>query len=498
MTANDIIKIAQSEIGTKESPSNSNNVKYNTWYYGKAVSGSAYPWCAVFVSWLFKSTSLIKKTASCMNMAQWFKDNNRFYTIPQIGDVVFYKFGTNNRWTNHTGIVEKVNSDGSITTIEGNTSTTSDDNGGCVMERTRNSCIIGYGRPNYEQGTATVVDSATKVIDVSHHNTVTNWDKLAQERPNIIIRIGYRGSSNGKITLDNKFVENITQAENRNMNVGIYFYDQSINEAEAQEQAVWVVSSLKNYKITYPIYIDSEYANKKHNGRADGISKEQRTKNIITFCNIINNNGYKAGVYASQSWFNSMVDFNSIKDYEIWCAKYSTEKPSISKYEAWQYGSENYTWASAAIDTSYFYKTYNDTNTVVVNTNTTTADIPYVTYGKITAHSLNIRNKPTTASNIIGHYSNNDYVQILTKNGTWFKTDKGYISSKYVTQANGVIVNCKALNMRKTNISTDKGNIICSLPVNTILNIVQAINGWYLVAYGNVQAYCSSKYVKLL
>ena len=87
-------------------------------------------------------------------------------------------------------------------------------------------------------------------------------------------------------------------------------------------------------------------------------------------------------------------DFNSIKDYEIWCAKYSTEKPSISKYEAWQYGSENYTWASTAIDTSYFYKTYNDTNTVVVNTNTTTADIPYVTYGKITAHSLNIWSIP--------------------------------------------------------------------------------------------------------
>ena len=62
MIASDIIKIAQSEIGTKESPSNSNNVKYNTWYYGKAVSGSAYPWCAVFVSWLFRGTSLVKKT----------------------------------------------------------------------------------------------------------------------------------------------------------------------------------------------------------------------------------------------------------------------------------------------------------------------------------------------------------------------------------------------------------------------------------------------------
>lgn len=52
-TASELIEIAASQIGTKESPANSNNVKYNTWYYGKAVSGSAYPWCAVFVCWCF-------------------------------------------------------------------------------------------------------------------------------------------------------------------------------------------------------------------------------------------------------------------------------------------------------------------------------------------------------------------------------------------------------------------------------------------------------------
>ena len=40
---NEIIDLAQSQVGTKESPSNSNNVKYNTWYYGKAVNGSSYP-----------------------------------------------------------------------------------------------------------------------------------------------------------------------------------------------------------------------------------------------------------------------------------------------------------------------------------------------------------------------------------------------------------------------------------------------------------------------
>jgi len=52
-TAARLIQIAAGQVGVKESPANSNNVKYNTWFYGKAVSGSAYPWCAVFVCWCF-------------------------------------------------------------------------------------------------------------------------------------------------------------------------------------------------------------------------------------------------------------------------------------------------------------------------------------------------------------------------------------------------------------------------------------------------------------
>ena len=52
-TAAKLLRIAAAEVGVTEYPSGSNKVKYNTWFYGKAVSGSAYPWCAVFVCWCF-------------------------------------------------------------------------------------------------------------------------------------------------------------------------------------------------------------------------------------------------------------------------------------------------------------------------------------------------------------------------------------------------------------------------------------------------------------
>ena len=52
-TAERVLEIARGELGTKEYPANSNKVKYNTWFYGREISGSAYPWCMVFVQWVF-------------------------------------------------------------------------------------------------------------------------------------------------------------------------------------------------------------------------------------------------------------------------------------------------------------------------------------------------------------------------------------------------------------------------------------------------------------
>lgn len=53
VTAKMAIETAKAEIGVKEKPAGSNKVKYNTWFYGREVRGSKYPWCMVFVCWLY-------------------------------------------------------------------------------------------------------------------------------------------------------------------------------------------------------------------------------------------------------------------------------------------------------------------------------------------------------------------------------------------------------------------------------------------------------------
>ena len=188
MKVEDAIRNARNELGVTEYPANSNNVKYNTWYYGRLVQGAAYPWCAVFISFLFKdSPQLCKKTASCQEMLAWFESAGRVVTHPQPGDLVFFKFSTNNRRTNHVGLVTSVN-ETSFLTIEGNTSVKSDDNGGAVMERRRTmKNVVAFARPAYSDGAnyhptlrqgakGETVELLQEMLNVKGHQVVVDGD----------------------------------------------------------------------------------------------------------------------------------------------------------------------------------------------------------------------------------------------------------------------------------------------------------------------------------
>ena len=152
-TKSKLLSIVRNQIGVKESPAGSNKVKYNTWYYGKVVSGSAYPWCMAFVCWCLNEAGMmnqITKTASCGVQATYAQKTGRWHWGSKgiaSGDIVIYSFSSAH---DHTGIVVSVASS-TIEAVEGNTSITSNDNGGNVMQRTRNrSKIYGYIRLTFD------------------------------------------------------------------------------------------------------------------------------------------------------------------------------------------------------------------------------------------------------------------------------------------------------------------------------------------------------------
>lgn len=149
-TAHQVLAIARDEIGTTESPPDSNRVKYARWY---PMNGS--PWCAMFVSWVLDQAGITAyKHAYTPTGAERFRQQDRWFRAhPEPGDLVYYDFPPHER-IEHVGFVVRDNRDGTITTIEGNTSSGdegSQNNGGGVFRRRRaTSLVVGYGRPPYE------------------------------------------------------------------------------------------------------------------------------------------------------------------------------------------------------------------------------------------------------------------------------------------------------------------------------------------------------------
>ena len=155
MTAEKILDITRAELGTKENPARSNKVKYNTWYYGREVSGSSYPWCMVVVQWVFNEAGardlLPIRTASCGTLMTYAKRTGEWVTGDyQPGDVVIYDF-EGGAATDHTGIIESATGT-TVTAIEGNTSRNNASDGGEVCRMTRKMNVVkGAWRPRYEE-----------------------------------------------------------------------------------------------------------------------------------------------------------------------------------------------------------------------------------------------------------------------------------------------------------------------------------------------------------
>lgn len=117
------VEMAKSQIGIRES--GTNNVKYNTWYYGHTVNGRAgtseYAWCVTFECWCANQIGILGKLIpKCNNVGVlrgWYKAKGLYHLrssyIPKKGDLIIFKNAS------HTGIVEKV-LNSRVWTIEGN------------------------------------------------------------------------------------------------------------------------------------------------------------------------------------------------------------------------------------------------------------------------------------------------------------------------------------------------------------------------------------------
>jgi len=346
-TVQDIINTALGEVGVTEYPPNSNNVKYNTAFYGHPVQDGVptkkdkYPWCCAGVWWVFAQHDpcLVKKTASCQDLGTWFNTNGRWHSNPQIGDVVFFKFNTNDRWTNHVGIVKDIKGS-MIETIEFNTSVSSDDNGGAVMVRQRSSNIVGYGRPAYDSDEPLMSqfdDGYVHGIDISKFQGKIDFEKVKEAG----IEFVWLRTIIEDLSVDPMFDTYLAECLKYDFHINYYKYCYAKTHDEARREADLTINLIKDHKKF--VWYDME------NTAVAALGKDAIEGIVLSFIGECKEAGIEAGIYCNKVWYENYIS-DYLKDhFKFWIARYPKEdhgqlredlKPAWKNVVAWQYSSK--------------------------------------------------------------------------------------------------------------------------------------------------------------
>ncbi len=197
-------------------------------------------------------------------------------------------------------------------------------------------------------------------IDVSAHQGRINWAAVKAAGVDFaMIRCGFRGYGTGAICEDAYFKTNVAGATANGIKIGIYFYSAAINENEAVEEAVWVISKIKTYRITYPVVYDFEDYQRHRCANVDGA---QATRNAHTFLNLIRQAGYDPMMYANKSDLTSRISRSAFSGYKMWLAHYTSQTDYSGSYQMWQYTSKgNVSGINGYVDMNIAYFSYGST-----------------------------------------------------------------------------------------------------------------------------------------
>ena len=204
-----------------------------------------------------------------------------------------------------------------------------------VVEPKKNNNTNNNTEPSYTNFSDIVKNYKTEKtrigIDVSSWQGEIDFDAIKNAGVEfIIIRVGGTRGREGEYFVDNTFIRNITEANKRNIDVGIYFYSYANSNEKAREEAEWVIEQLKDYQINLPIAYDWENWStfNEYNLSFFGL-----TNMAETFLDTLKDAGYEGLLYSSKNflerlWFPTK--------YDTWLAHYTDTTNYKGEYKYWQ------------------------------------------------------------------------------------------------------------------------------------------------------------------
>ncbi len=123
--------------------------------------------------------------------------------------------------------------------------------------------------------------------------------------------------------------------------------------------------------------------------------------------------------------------------------------------------------------------------------------------GKVIAGKLNLREKPSLQSKVVGQVRRNNLLFIINKLDEWYqithKNKTAFVYSKYIqimrTEILGVIT-ASALNVRSQ--PNTAGKVLGKIRKNQEVKILKQLNDWHQIEFNGAVGFVSNKYVKIL
>lgn len=184
-----------------------------------------------------------------------------------------------------------------------------------------------------------------KLIDVSEHNGVIDWQKVKNAGiDGAIIRCGF--GSDYDYQDDKQYRRNIAECERLNIPYGVYLYSYAENADMARSEAAHVLRLVKGHKLSYPVYYDLE---------EESLASVAKS-NAIAFGDVIEKAGYWCGVYTWPRWFNSYL--KGLERFTKWPCEWGVSQCSIP-CDMWQYANNGrVSGINGLVDMDYCYRDF--------------------------------------------------------------------------------------------------------------------------------------------
>ena len=171
-------------------------------------------------------------------------------------------------------------------------------------------------------------------IDVSRWQGDIDYNKVKEAGIEfVIMRLGVNTGIGKGLDMDSYYLQNIKNAKEAGLKVGVYLYSTAIDNDLAIEHAKWVVENLNGEKLDFPVAFDWENWNHFMEYK---ISTHGLSEVFATFRNVLKENGLEAMLYSSKFYLENVWD--NYDNATVWLAHYTDETSYKGDYYIWQMG----------------------------------------------------------------------------------------------------------------------------------------------------------------